>query len=97
VQLGVILMAEKSGAPIVPVGISASRRWLVKSWDSYMVPKPFAHAYLNVGTPIFVPPDLDDERRKAFAEQVEVAINRLEREAEARAGHPDYPDDWRTE
>ena len=34
VQLGVILMAEKSGAPIVPVGISASRRWLMKSWDS---------------------------------------------------------------
>ena len=55
VQLGVILMAEKSGAPIVPVGISASRRWLIGSWDSYMIPQPFARAYFLVGEPIYVP------------------------------------------
>src|SRR5207248_1868666 len=48
VQLGVILMAEKSGAPIIPLGISASRRWLIKSWDSYMIPQPFARGYFLV-------------------------------------------------
>ncbi|HZO90767.1 MAG TPA: lysophospholipid acyltransferase family protein [Chthonomonadaceae bacterium] len=97
VQLGVILMAEKSGAPIIPLGVSASRRWLMRSWDSYMIPKPFARAYFLVGPPIFVPPDLDDAGRQTYAEQVEIAINRLEREAEARAGFPDYPATWRTE
>ncbi len=97
VQLGVILMAEKSGAPIIPLGISASRRWLMRSWDSYMLPKPFARAYFLVGTPIHIPPNLDEAGREAYAAQVEVAINRLEREAEHRAGFPDYPSDWRTE
>jgi lysophospholipid acyltransferase (LPLAT)-like uncharacterized protein len=97
VQPGVILMAAKSGAPIVPVGISASRRWLIRSWDSYLVPQPFARAYFLVGEPVYVPPDLDEHGRQSYAEQVEIAINCLEREAEARAGHDRYPTEWRTQ
>ncbi|HZT43416.1 MAG TPA: lysophospholipid acyltransferase family protein [Chthonomonadaceae bacterium] len=97
VQLGVILMAEKSGAPIIPVGISAGPRWAAGSWDAYMIPRPFAHAYFLVGQPIRVPPNLDEAQRQVYADQVEIAINRLEREAERRAGFPDYPPEWRTE
>lgn len=91
VQLGVILMAEKSGAPIVPIGCSASRRWLfAKSWDSYMIPQPFSKAFYLVGEPIFIPPGQNEERRMAFATQIELAINRLEKRAEALAGHEEY-------
>lgn len=97
VQLGVILMAEKSGAPIIPVAVSADRRWLMKSWDSYMLPKPFAKVPLLTGEPIMIPPNLDEAGRQRYADLVEVAINRLEREAERRAGHLDYPLDWHTE
>lgn len=97
VQWGVILMAEKSGAPIVPVGISASRRWQLNSWDSYLVPAPFAEAYFIVGDPIYVPGGLDDAGRQAMADRVERALNRLEREAEMRAGHPTYPAVWPTD
>ncbi len=97
VQPGVILMAEKSGAPIVPVGISASRRWLIHSWDRYLIPQPFAHAYFLVGEPIYAPKGLDEAGRAAVAVQVECALNRLEREAEARGGHTDFPAEWRTE
>ena len=95
VQLGVILMAEKSGAPIVPVGISASRRWQIGSWDAFMIPQPFARAYFLVGEPIYVPTGLDEAGRETVAAQVEIALNQLEKEAEARAGHADYPQEWR--
>jgi len=97
VQPGVILMAEKSGAPIVPIGVSASRRWLAGSWDSYMVPKPFAQGFTLIGEPIYVPPRCSEQDREEMCVRVEIAINRLEREAERRAGHPEYPPDWRTE
>ncbi len=98
VQLGVILMAEKSGAPIVPLGVSARSRWLFgKSWDSYMVPKPFSKAYWVYGKPIFVPANQDDAGRQRYAGLVEFEINRVEKEAEALAGYLDYPAEWRTE
>ncbi len=95
VQAGVILMAQKSGAPIIPVGISASWRYLVRSWDSYMVPLPFARAWFIVGEPIFVPADLTEGEREAIATRLELAVNCVEREAERRCGHLDYQ--WRTE
>ncbi|CCW36033.1 hypothetical protein CTKA_01869 [Chthonomonas calidirosea] len=97
VQPGVILMAEKSGAPIVPVGISASRRILIRSWDSYLIPLPFARAFFLVGDPIYVPPNLDENGRLAYAAQLERALNRMEREAERRAGYPNYPSEWATD
>lgn len=95
VQPGVILMAQKSGAPIIPVGISASWRYLVRSWDSYMVPLPFARAWFVVGEPIYVPSTLSEVERQSLSEQLELAVNRLECEAERRCGHLDYQ--WRTE
>ena len=94
VQLGVILMAEKSGAPIVPIGCSANGRWLFKkSWDSYMIPKPFAKAYYLVGEPIYIPPGQNEAQRMVFATVVESAINALEKRAETLAGHSN--DEWK--
>ncbi len=95
VQAGVILMAQKSGVPIIPVGISSSWRYLVHSWDSYMIPLPFARAWFIVGDPIYVPAELNDSDREEISNRLELAVNRLEREAERRCGHLDYP--WRTE
>lgn len=97
VQPGVILMAEKSGVPVVPIGVSASRRWLLGSWDSYMIPKPFSRAYMILGDPIYVPPKLSEADRAEFCVRIEHAINRLEKEAERRAGHCDYPANWPTQ
>lgn len=94
VQAGVILMAEKSGAPIIPLGVSARRRRLLRSWDRYMIPMPFTRAFFIVGDPIYVPASLSDAQRAEFAVQVERAINCVEREAESRAGYPDYPAEW---
>lgn len=96
VQPGVVLMAEKSGAPIVPIGVSAGRQWLVNSWDSYMVPQPFARCHFLVGEPIYIPPKISDTEREAYCRHIEIAINRLEREAERRAGRNSYPAEWPT-
>lgn len=96
-QLGVILMAEKSGAPIITMGLSSRRRWLIKSWDSYMIPAPFSRTYFVLGEPLYVPAGLDDAGRKAYAERLEILLNRVEKQAEELAGHSDYPAEWRTE
>ena len=39
---GALLVAQRSGCPILPVGIHASRAWRLKSWDRFLLPKPFA-------------------------------------------------------
>ena len=79
-------MAQKSGVPLIPVGVSARPRWLAKSWDRYMVPMPFGRGCLIAGEPIFVPFDADEETVEQCRKRLEDEMNRLEQEAERYLG-----------
>lgn len=49
---GVVLLARKTGAPVVPICLNASRRWELKSWDRTQIPKPFARLEFRIADPI---------------------------------------------
>jgi lysophospholipid acyltransferase (LPLAT)-like uncharacterized protein len=38
---GALVASQRTGAPIVAIGVSARRTWRLKSWDRFMIPKPF--------------------------------------------------------
>jgi lysophospholipid acyltransferase (LPLAT)-like uncharacterized protein len=80
-QEGVVYFAKKSGRPIIPLGIAANPAFYVKSWDKYLIPKPFAKACYVYGDPIFVNPD---EENSAACKTVEQAINAAQATAEAQ-------------
>jgi lysophospholipid acyltransferase (LPLAT)-like uncharacterized protein len=86
VQQGTIFLAQRSGCPIIPLGISAAPRKLLSSWDSYMIPAPFSKAAFVVGEPLFVASDLDAEGKERAAEELERAINACEERAEEMVG-----------
>lgn len=55
-KAGTVLMARVAGVPILPIGCAADRAWyLVRRWDDFMIPKPFARIAIAVGEPIPVP------------------------------------------
>jgi lysophospholipid acyltransferase (LPLAT)-like uncharacterized protein len=87
-QPGALLIAQKAGVPIYPAGIAAHPRILLPTWDSYMIPLPFARAVFLIGEPVYVPPEADKDDFARLAEQLEEAINALESRAEhlARGG-----------
>ena len=39
---GAAIAAQRTGAPLLPVRASATRAWRLKSWDRFLIPKPFA-------------------------------------------------------
>lgn len=87
VQGGVMLMAQKSGAALVPVGSSARWRILAGSWDRYMIPLPFSKAMISFGEPVFVHEDATEEQVEALRLKLQTAIHALERECEKAMGH----------
>jgi lysophospholipid acyltransferase (LPLAT)-like uncharacterized protein len=87
VQGGIMLMAQKSGAALVAAGVSANRRWLLGTWDRYMIPKPFSKAIMIFGDPIYVPADADEAKLEELRLQLENDMHRLEAEADRRMGH----------
>lgn len=51
---GALYAAQRANAPIVPIYVHASRAWHLATWDSFMIPKPFARLTIRYGEPIFV-------------------------------------------
>ena len=72
---GAIVAAHRAGAPIVAIGVSASNAWRLRSWDGFMIPKPFARVVVAYSDPIYV--DAAGAREAAAQTAVfECAMNR---------------------
>lgn len=54
VKPGVALAARAACAPVVPFTWKANRYWQLKTWDGFMLPKPFATLEVMFGEPIAV-------------------------------------------
>jgi lysophospholipid acyltransferase (LPLAT)-like uncharacterized protein len=76
---GVIALARKTGAWIVPVCVAYSRAWKLGTWDAMLVPKPFSRVIVRYGTPFQVPAGSDDEM---LGQALEATLNELEAWAE---------------
>ncbi|MFL5581320.1 MAG: lysophospholipid acyltransferase family protein [Gemmatimonadaceae bacterium] len=48
---GALVAAQRAGAPIVPIAVRASRAWRLRSWDRFLIPKPFARVSIAYGEP----------------------------------------------
>jgi len=59
---GVVFLAQKTGAPVVPIHMEYSSCWRLKSWDRFIVPRPFARLRAIFGAPIQVAPIEDAEQ-----------------------------------
>ncbi|HEV8238369.1 MAG TPA: lysophospholipid acyltransferase family protein [Thermoanaerobaculia bacterium] len=46
---GIVALAELSGVPVLPLGISVDRGYRLRSWDRMVIPKPFARLRVLVG------------------------------------------------
>lgn len=87
VQPGILMMSQRSGAVMVPVGVSARWRYLAPTWDRYMVPLPFSRALMIFGDPIEVPKTATKEEQEELRLRLESEMHRLEKLAEERMGH----------
>ena len=46
---GIIFLAQKTGAEVVPVNFEYSSCWRVNSWDRFILPRPFAKVRFIIG------------------------------------------------
>jgi lysophospholipid acyltransferase (LPLAT)-like uncharacterized protein len=77
VKLGVISLAAKAGVPIVPITILAKRAWRLKTWDRFMIPKPFSTITVLRGPRIEVPRDVGKDDFDYYKQKIEEAIKDL--------------------
>ena len=59
VQPGVIKLAESTGAPIIPIHVRFSSAWRLKTWDRFVIPKPFSRVEVIFAEPIRITRGMD--------------------------------------
>jgi hypothetical protein len=73
---GAAIAAQRTGVPIIPVRVDASRSWRLKSWDRFLIPKPFARIDVHYGA--LTPVQAETPREAAeLAPQFEETMERL--------------------
>ncbi len=87
-KMGAVLLAKKTGHPILPFTITAGKFWEAKkSWDGFQTPKPFTRALVSIAPPIYVRSDANDEELERKRDELQRALDELDQRGEEwRAG-----------
>jgi lysophospholipid acyltransferase (LPLAT)-like uncharacterized protein len=77
-KMGAVLLAKKTGMPILPFTITAGRFWEAKrSWDGFQVPFPFTRAHVNIAPPIFVHAETDDDGLEDKRDELQAKLDEI--------------------
>jgi lysophospholipid acyltransferase (LPLAT)-like uncharacterized protein len=74
-KIGTVLLAQLTQAPIVPLAYAAEKAWHLRSWDKFVIPKPFSRIYIVVGPPLYVDKKLDKESLETVRLEAEQVLN----------------------
>lgn len=77
VKSGVVLLAKKTGNPILPFIVHPRRYWTINSWDRLQIPRPFTRALMVFGRPIYVEADASGERIESVRVDLQNELDRL--------------------
>jgi lysophospholipid acyltransferase (LPLAT)-like uncharacterized protein len=74
--MGPIKLAQMTGAPIGAFHLEPERAWVVRSWDSFLVPWPFTRIVVSWARWTQVPAVLSAEELEASRAELNAAIER---------------------
>jgi lysophospholipid acyltransferase (LPLAT)-like uncharacterized protein len=81
-KMGSVLLAKKTGFPILPFTLTAKTFWEAKSWDRTQIPKPFTRARVTIAPPISVASDADEDELAAKRSELQQALEAVNKKGE---------------
>jgi hypothetical protein len=74
---GIIFLAQQSGAAVVPINFEFSSCWRLRSWDRFILPKPFSKVRVTFAAPHTVAPTSTDEEFERERRRLQAAMMQL--------------------
>lgn len=82
-KAGAIFTAQISGKAVVPIAYAAKPAWILRTWDKFIIPPPFAKVVIAIGEPYFPEKKLDDAQMEAAQRELERRMLETYRQAAA--------------
>lgn len=74
---GIVFLAQKSDASVLPMNLEYSGCWRLGSWDRFIIPQPFSKVRVLIGRPLRVKPTSAPEEFEAERLRVQDAMMSL--------------------
>lgn len=74
---GIVFLAQKAGRDILPINMEYSSCWRVKSWDRFIIPKPFSKVRIIIAPPESVQSTSNDQEFEAERLRLQSAMMSL--------------------
>ena len=72
---GIIKISKTTQVPIIPIGFSSSKFKTLKSWDSFLITKPFSKCAFVWGDSITIPKDCNKIEIEGYKNKLEKELN----------------------
>ena len=79
VSEGILIISRLSKSVILPVGIGFKKKWVLNTWDKFIIPKPFNEITVIWGDPI--PAITNEKNNHQFKTKLESKMNNLTAQA----------------
>ena len=80
---GAIFTAQISRKAVVPIAYAAKPAWVLRTWDKFVIPPPFAKVCIAIGEPYFPPEKLSDEQMAQAQRELERRMRETYQRAKA--------------
>jgi lysophospholipid acyltransferase (LPLAT)-like uncharacterized protein len=74
VQPGVVRLAQRTGASLVPLACALEKRLILDTWDRFQIPFPFSRVVIVSHAPIKIPRDLSGPELENHRAELEEAL-----------------------
>lgn len=85
-KMGPIKLAQMTGAPIGVFHLEPQEAWTLKSWDRFLIPKPFTRICVSWAQWTNIPADLPADKLESKREDLNAALERARMHAYAYFG-----------
>jgi len=81
-KAGAVIIAQRSGIPLVLCGVACKNKYTFNSWDKFEVPKFFSKVIIKYSDPIIVDEHISREETSKIIEQCDIKLNQLQKDAD---------------
>lgn len=76
IKEGMLKLAQISKYPVLPVSISYTDCWRLKTWDGMCIPKPFSTIHVHLQEMVFLPESLTEDDFSEYSARIEAAMSK---------------------
>ena len=83
---GPVTLSKISGLPMAAFYVALGDAWVLRTWDGFMIPKPFSKALVRLSRKVVVPADANETQMHEYLARLQASLERVTAFAEENVG-----------